>query len=201
MPMIEEQNWGIRMNMWDTERALLKSLLVSAVCPAGRESIRTLPGKREFILSEVVNGAVKYACGEAGDVEYKDFRFQKEAFIQEINDYLWRALFSSKKVSPRIKKIMFGLCEPYPMHVSCSLRAIINNDLYTHFNGEYKDAILPSCKDLDEFHINGREIEWVLRQSYNAFVSSERDNTHGIGEAMKEFVRKDLEFIDKIYKH
>jgi len=180
---------------WGYRRNLLEALLVSSV---SKESFR-LPTIKEFILNEVVNGTIEYIGGNAGQIDYKKFRFDRNTFEIELERYFEAEMkaYSKEKLNPKVNKAITKLCKHYFVYPTGPDRPYPHTELYTHFNG-FGAGICPVIME-SSFSLPQDTIIRVQRKVLPALSNPEKKDIEGIGKAMRKYIDRDLEFIERTY--
>lgn len=171
---------------WIYQRDILDSLLVSSIS----EGISRLPSIGEYILSEVVNGTINYAGGEAGQMDYQHLRLSR-GFEEKLFKYFKSEIEENSRdnLDPKIKKTLLKLCSPFT-------NSYWETSLYDHFKGIAGDGICPFPTQ-SKFSFSPDYLERVQKEVIPSLASSERRDVEGIGKSMRKYIKRDLKFIGK----
>lgn len=178
----------------DYRKGLLEALLVASTT----ESDFRLPTIEEFILSEVVNGTIDYVNGNAGRINYHDFKY-KSHFEKEICKYLQSELESSKKeLNPKIKESIMTMCEYYLTPSAGPERPSPETELYYLFNGPYGNGICPVLMR-STFSLSQELVVRTQNEIIPRLSEHEKKDIIGIGKSTRKYISKDLGFIRETY--
>jgi len=174
------------------QRKILEALLVSSIS----EDNSRLPTSRGFILSGLINGTIRYIGGNSGRISYAFFEDDND-FEYKIFEYLENQIkLHGERLDPKIKETIVRMCEPLFMPSDGPGRPTTETDLYYKFNDPRGGAI---CSEFSQstFSLSYDFVVGVQKNIIPNLSESERKDVLGIGEAMREFVLEDLEFIRK----
>lgn len=163
---------------------------------ASNEGKLTMPSVEKFILSEVVNGTIAYIGGEAGRVTSLNHRLMPSGFEVQLWQYFQTEMdaHSKGKLNPRIRKAIYGLCEPHRRLEPAPDRGIyLSTELYAHFNGVGHRF----CGTFSQstFSPEAGLIYHLKEEVLPEFSGAELRSIQGIGEAARPFVEEDVRYI------
>lgn len=137
-----------------------------------------------------MNGTIEYTGGNAGQIDYQKFRFNRDSFERELGKYFEGEMesHSKGKLNPKFEKAIVKLCEHYYVSPSGPDSPYPDTELYNHSNGFGEGGICP-----------------VIRRSFFFFITSRNNNespkrnTSSIVKSRKERCRRDWQSNEKIY--
>lgn len=175
-------------------RNVLECLLVSS----RDDSNFCLPSIEEFILSEVVNGAIEYVGAKSGEIIYRAKGYSESKFEKNLADYLSRELFCApKKLDAGIESALVELVKPSLVHAPRE-SAYYDTELYNLFDGFGDSGICPVVIQ-STFSLLHQTVLNVKNKILPALSDAQRADVEGIGRAMSVFIENDLKFIRKHY--
>jgi len=172
---------------------ILEALLVSSIT----EDNSRLPTIQEYILSEVVNGTIDYAGGNAGKINYQKFRHDRNKYENELIKYFKEEMSETKgEMSPKIRESIQKMTDCHWVYVPEPGDNYPTCELYGCFRGF--GGICPVT-----FHSSfSLPLELVVRVQKEVLPSlskDERRDVKGIGKAMRKYINDDLEYIREHY--
>lgn len=184
--------WKKEMEELNARGRLLEALLVTAGT--------RLPTIKDFILSEVVNGAIAAVGGEAGKVTYKDCRLVSEGFEHDLWDYFTEEmqLHAEHKITPAVRTALEKMCEPHSVHCPPD-RPYPTTELYTFFRGTPLGGGICHVRGQSIFSFPYDVVMRVRESIIPALPEARRKDVLAIGTAMQPFVADDLAFIRQTY--
>lgn len=177
-------------------RKVLEALLVAAT-PNGNR----LPTIEEFILSEVVNGTLEYVNAKAGEITYAKERAKHadpKTYESKLYAYYHEEMRNTEKLSENIRTAIGKLVEavwhhPYPGDSYC------DTDLHAQFKGFGGVGGICQVIAQSTFSLPHELVLKVQKEIMPSFSESERKDIMCIGEAMRKYIKEDLEYIQKQY--
>jgi len=164
---------------YNYKKHFLEAVLVSSIS----DENSWIPTKKEYILSELINGTIDYIGGQAGKITYNNSRFTDDSDIFELNmhKYLMKNIRSHKnmELGLNIEKVLKNLC---------SSNSVTEHDV------ELYDFFREICP-VQGPSIFSPSYETVLRVRKEILPSlslQERANIQGIGYKMRQFMDQDM---------
>lgn len=181
---------------WSYRRHLLEAFLVSSV---SEDSFR-FPTIEEFILSELVNGTIEYIGGNAGNIDYQKFTYNRNDFEKELCNYFETEMsaHSKGKLNSDIREAIVELCGHYYVNPTGPDSPYPETELYTHFKGFCGGGICPVITQ-SSFSLSQDIIANVQKNVLPRFSDSEQKDIVGIGKSMRPYIDRDLEHIKETY--
>ena len=176
-------------------RNVLDALLVVAA-PNGNR----LPTIEEFILSEIVNGAIDYLGGEAGEITYAKEKHIGNSYESKLYAYYHKEIRDAqRKLDVDIGTAMDKLVEAV-WHYSPPDDPYYDTDLYLQFMGfAGVGGICPVLME-STFSLPYELVSKVRKEIMPTFSESEKRDITGIGKAMRKYIEEDLEYIREHYQ-
>ena len=191
--MEEKYKRGMEKRMY--RRKVLESLLVVATIEDGLG----LPTINEFILSEVVNGTIDFVGGNAGQINYQQFRFERESFERKLIEYFEEEMGNSRgKVNPKIRDAIQEMVKYHWVYVPDPGDNYPTCGLYQDFKDFCGTGICPISMQ-STFSLPYDLVKRVSEKVIPSFSNAERKSVEGIGDGMRRFIEEDLEYIKEHY--
>lgn len=180
---------------WNYRKNLLDALLILSVC----EDSYRLPTIKGFILSEVVNGTIEYVGGNAGQIDYQKYRFDRDVFEEELSKYFKEEMkaHSDGRLTYKVKEAITKLCEHYYADTTGVDRPHSTTELYSHLKG-FRSIFPPGILE-STFSLSHDTITRVHKEVLPLFSEQEKRDIEGISKAMRKYINKDLRFIEQTY--
>ncbi len=175
-------------------RNILESLLVSS----RDDSNLYLPSIEEFILSEVINGAIKYVGARSGEIVYRAKGFNESSFEKDIAAYFASELASApKKLDSKIESALIKLTKPNLVRAPRE-RPYYETELYHFFKGFGDCGVCPVIIQ-STFSLLHETVLRVNNKTLPKLSLAQRSDVEGISKAMAPFIAQDLKFIQTHY--
>jgi len=193
MKMVEK-NYKKEIEETNYRKSILEALLVSSI----KEENSRLPTIKQYILSEVINGTIDYVGGEAGKHYYRAEMIFLESYERMISKYFESEIKSTdKKLAPKIKKALEKMVECYVINPGWYDRPYTYTDLYNLYKGPFIGICEVSSHST--FSLPYDLVMKVNNKTMPSFSEEERKDIQGIGKAMRKYIDKDIETIEKTY--
>ena len=186
------------MDNYEIRGRFLESVLACAVLERGPcEKGLILPTDKERVLREFANGIVDYSSEKSFEPitfpldPAKAFEDAVEGFHQEHRETIL------SKVGQKLDGIILELVR-VKSKVRARDRSFPENEFYSHFKGSGGcGGIYPGFMNRPTF---GLPYNLVIDgiNSLSSIFEAEKKHLLGIGVAMREYIKQDLEYIDKV---
>ena len=170
-----------------TKRDLVSTLLLSYSVG------QSIPKAEEYVLSELVNGTIDYAGGDAGLLAYNEMRSDPR-YEEIMYDYLEEELrHAPKDISPNIESAILDLCAPYMAHNPPD-QPCMWTELYDILGipGWPTGTMRTDNGHTYMFTVDALERKNDLLKRFSA---PERDDIEGIASSMRKYLDEDICFI------
>ena len=170
-----------------TKRDLVSTLLLS--CSLGQ----SIPKAKEYVLSELVNGTIEHAGGDAGLLAYSEMRSDPR-YEEIMYDYLEEEIrHAEQDISPNIESAILDLCAPYMTHDPPE-RPCMRTELYDILDVPGWPVGTMRTYDGHAYMFTTGVLE-CKDKLMGRFSASERDDIEGIANSMRKYLDHDIDFI------
>lgn len=185
----------LRREKRDFQRGVLELILYASITEKDCE----LPTTREFILSELVSAASEYITGEEIDglgyertarLDYPKFERTVLGFWKKITEDF------KNKIHPLLLESIIELITPVWSSNAWGDGAN-DTELYDHFTKDFNPICGPRVEKV--FSLQLETIRRVERKVLPGLSESVAEECKRIGQIMRKYINRDLEYIRKRY--